>query len=200
MILAVGQAADLDLARPASSSSAARGGVQVDRRRCAPRTRRSGPAATSRTGPRNLIDAIADGQRAAASIHAALTAQRAPAATTFASSCACDRASAACRHGYDAIAAPTDPGNTDRPARRLRRGRDRATTPRTPGSKRSRCLRCFDNVMLDPELCILCGLCVDVCPPELHHDRAQPIASGSAPSRRACCCSTRTCASAAASA
>ena len=27
-----------------------------------------------------------------------------------------------------------------------------------------RCLRCFDNVMLTPELCILCGLCVDVCP------------------------------------
>jgi formate dehydrogenase major subunit len=29
-----------------------------------------------------------------------------------------------------------------------------------------RCLRCFDNVMLDPDLCILCGLCVDVCPPD----------------------------------
>ena len=27
-----------------------------------------------------------------------------------------------------------------------------------------RCLRCFDNVMLEPSLCILCGLCVDVCP------------------------------------
>jgi formate dehydrogenase beta subunit len=27
-----------------------------------------------------------------------------------------------------------------------------------------RCLRCFDNVMLEPGLCILCGLCVDVCP------------------------------------
>ncbi len=27
-----------------------------------------------------------------------------------------------------------------------------------------RCLRCFDNVMLSPDLCILCGLCVDVCP------------------------------------
>ena len=27
-----------------------------------------------------------------------------------------------------------------------------------------RCLRCFDNIMLDPDLCILCGLCVDVCP------------------------------------
>ena len=29
-----------------------------------------------------------------------------------------------------------------------------------------RCLRCFDNVMLDPDLCILCGLYVDVCPPD----------------------------------
>jgi ferredoxin len=27
-----------------------------------------------------------------------------------------------------------------------------------------RCLRCFDDIMLRPELCILCGLCVDVCP------------------------------------
>ena len=27
-----------------------------------------------------------------------------------------------------------------------------------------RCLRCFDNIMLGPTLCILCGLCVDVCP------------------------------------
>jgi ferredoxin len=27
-----------------------------------------------------------------------------------------------------------------------------------------RCLRCFDNIMLRTELCILCGLCVDVCP------------------------------------
>jgi formate hydrogenlyase subunit 6/NADH:ubiquinone oxidoreductase subunit I len=27
-----------------------------------------------------------------------------------------------------------------------------------------RCLRCFENVMLRPERCILCGLCVDVCP------------------------------------
>jgi formate hydrogenlyase subunit 6/NADH:ubiquinone oxidoreductase subunit I len=27
-----------------------------------------------------------------------------------------------------------------------------------------RCLRCFENIMLRPELCILCGLCVDVCP------------------------------------
>jgi formate hydrogenlyase subunit 6/NADH:ubiquinone oxidoreductase subunit I len=28
----------------------------------------------------------------------------------------------------------------------------------------SRCLRCFENITLEPQRCILCGLCVDVCP------------------------------------
>jgi formate hydrogenlyase subunit 6/NADH:ubiquinone oxidoreductase subunit I len=28
----------------------------------------------------------------------------------------------------------------------------------------SRCLRCFANVLLDVDRCVLCGLCVDVCP------------------------------------
>jgi ferredoxin len=28
----------------------------------------------------------------------------------------------------------------------------------------ARCLQCFENVMLDPDLCILCGGCVDICP------------------------------------
>ena len=44
-----------------------------------------------------------------------------------------------------------------------------------------RCLRCFDNVMLDPGLCILCGLCVDVCPTDcITIARADRIAVGTA--------------------
>src|SRR6266536_876300 len=44
-----------------------------------------------------------------------------------------------------------------------------------------RCLRCFDNVMLQPELCILCGLCVDVCPYDcISIVRADSIAAGTA--------------------
>jgi ferredoxin len=123
-------------------------------------------------GPRNLIDAIADGRRAAASIHDAL-AGRAPAAA--------------------ATSAASDPVGEVRVDLQLRSGFRRLSTgydaiprqeiPAVPTERRTgfgevevgfdkhgawleslRCLRCFDNVMLDPALCILCGLCVDVCP------------------------------------
>ncbi len=116
-------------------------------------------------GPRNLIDAIADGQRAARSIHE--TSQ-----------------------GDDPDGAPLRGVRVElqrRPGfRRLSTGYDaieRRPVPATPSERRIgfaevetgygpldaqleslRCLRCFDNVMLDPALCILCGLCVDVCP------------------------------------
>ena len=30
-----------------------------------------------------------------------------------------------------------------------------------------RCLRCFSNIQLDVDACVLCGLCVDVCPFDL---------------------------------
>ena len=140
-----------------------RGGIQVDpisMRTSHPRIWAGGDVAH---GPRNLIDAIADGQRAAAAIHAELAGL---------------------------VAAP--PGGVHvelhrRPTfRRLSTSYDaieRQPVPATPSARRIgfaevevgydaddawlqslRCLRCFDNVMLEPSLCILCGLCVDVCP------------------------------------
>jgi ferredoxin len=30
-----------------------------------------------------------------------------------------------------------------------------------------RCLRCFANILLDVDACVLCGLCADVCPLDL---------------------------------
>lgn len=161
VILAVGQAADLDLLGSLELERA-RGGIQVDPvtlRTSHPRIWAGGDVAH---GPRNLIDAIADGQRAAASIHAEATGQ-APSTGV--------RVELRRRPGF----------------RRLSTGYDaiaRQQVPATPTERRIgftevevgygaegarlealRCLHCFDNVMLDPSLCILCGLCVDVCPP-----------------------------------
>jgi thioredoxin reductase/ferredoxin len=159
VILAVGQSADLSLLGSIEVETS-RGGIKADPktlRTSHPRIWAGGDVAH---GPRNLIDAIADGQRAAASIHAAsatdtgdgvrVELHRRPTFRRLAT-------------GYDGIA--------------------RQSIPSTPSERRIgfaevevgfdaddawleslRCLRCFDNVMLEPDLCILCGLCVDVCP------------------------------------
>jgi formate dehydrogenase (NADP+) beta subunit len=161
VILAVGQAAEVGfLTESAGVERTRQGGVAVDRatlRTSHPRIWAGGDVAF---GPRNLIDAVADGQRAAASIHAA--------------------------HG-GGTGRPLRVELADLPGfRRLATGYDaipRVEIPMVPHDRRigfaevevgygeaearlegQRCLRCFDNVMLQPELCILCGLCVDVCP------------------------------------
>ncbi len=161
VILAVGQVADVGfLGEGAGVERTRQRGVAVDRatlQTSHPRIWAGGDVAF---GPRNLIDAVADGQRAAASIHAA--------------------------HGGGARH-PLRIELADRPGfRRLATSYDavpRVAIPMVPQDRRigfaevevgygeaearlegQRCLRCFDNVMLQPELCILCGLCVDVCP------------------------------------
>ena len=164
VILAVGQSADLDMLGNIELERS-RGGIQADPgtlRSSHPRIWAGGDVAH---GPRNLIDAIADGQRAAASIHAVCIGAMPPDVSDGV------RIELSARPGF----------------RRLSTGYDaigRQSVPATPTERRIgftevevgydaqdawleslRCLRCFDNVMLDPALCILCGLCVDVCPP-----------------------------------
>jgi NADPH-dependent glutamate synthase beta subunit-like oxidoreductase len=171
IILAVGQTAELDFLGDRPIERTRGGGVQADPsslRTSDPRIWAGGDVAR---GPRNLIDAVADGQRAARSIHAA---------------------------SVPGDPEPADPEGvqpargvhvelTRRPAyRRLSTGYDaiaRQAVPAMATERRTgfaevevgydsqdawleslRCLRCFDNVMLEPSLCILCGLCVDVCP------------------------------------
>ena len=114
-------------------------------------------------GPRNLIDAIADGQRAAASIHRAGDRPTPPAdgvRVELSRRAGFRRLST----GYDAIArqpVPATPSDRRVGFAEVEAGYD----AQDAWLESLRCLRCFDNVMLDPDLCILCGLCVDVCPP-----------------------------------
>lgn len=165
VILAVGQAAELDfLGEGLGVERTPQGGVRIDPESLRTTNEKVWAGGDVARGPRNLIDAIADGQRAAASIHAAIS-------------------------GTGPVLLPTEVRVELRSGyRRLSSGYDaipRQLVPSTPSHRRIgfaeveegyddaqaqleglRCLRCFDNVMLSPELCILCGLCVDVCPPD----------------------------------
>ncbi len=167
VILAVGQAADLSVLGDLSLDRTPPGGIRVDPvtlQTSHPRIWAGGDVAR---GPRNLIDAIADGQRAAASIHASLAGTGTPAGATAGPGARIDLVT---RPGFRRLATAYD-------------AMPRIVIPSTPHDRRIgfaevetgygehdalleslRCLRCFDNVMLDPSLCILCGLCVDVCP------------------------------------
>jgi formate dehydrogenase beta subunit len=116
-------------------------------------------------GPRNLIDAIADGRRAAASMHRQITGQEPP--------------------------RPVIDGRKMLPIVAVNRGRqaftyterDRVVIPAEPTGRRigspevelgyteaearaeaGRCLQCFLNINLDTTKCILCRGCADVCP------------------------------------
>ena len=160
VILAVGQAADLDLLGDVALERTPQGTVAVDPvtlRTSHPRIWAGGDVAK---GPRNLIDAVADGKRAAASIHE-------PSATSGPVPVRIElglrRGYRRLDSGYDAIkrvAVPTIPTQRRVGFAEVEVGFDEAEAR----LESLRCLRCFDNVMLDPELCILCGLCVDVCP------------------------------------
>ena len=162
VILAVGQGADLSLLGDVTLQQTPQGGVRADPatlQTSHPRIWAGGDVAK---GPRNLIDAIADGQRAATAIHAALSGLATDASET--------RVEISLRpgfrrldSGYDAIPrvhVPTSPTDRRVGFAEVEIGYDEAEAR----LESLRCLRCFDNVMLEPDLCILCGLCVDVCP------------------------------------
>ena len=166
IILAVGQSADLGFLGGVSLDRTRGGGIQVEPttlRTSHPRIWAGGDVAK---GPRNLIDAIADGTRAAAAIHAAVVGDVAPAQERTKSVRVELRARPGFRRlstGYDAIERQTVPAT---PTERRTGFAEVETGYDAPAAllESLRCLRCFDNVMLEPDLCILCGLCVDVCP------------------------------------
>ena len=166
VILAVGQTSDLSWIDDADGiETSPRGTVVVDRETLGTTAAGVYAGGDLAFGPRNLIDAIADGRRAAASIYRLLSGEEAP--------------------------RPRLEGRRMLPIVEVNRGpraveyteRARVPVPSEPTGRRigspevelgfteeearleaGRCLQCFLNIMLEPERCILCRGCADVCP------------------------------------
>ena len=177
IILAVGQGADLGFLGESALERTRAGGLQVDPESRQTSDRRIWAGGDVARGPGNLIDAIADGRRAAAAIHGALTGT----AMSSAHEVQVELRTGFRRLDSDYDAIPRQPIPATPTERRIGFGEvEIGYDERQARTEGLRCLRCFDNVMLSPELCILCGLCVDVCPPNcITIARADTVGLGS---------------------
>ena len=160
IVLAIGQATDLDSLGPAGPDISPRKTIGVDNETGAtslPDVWSGGDAAK---GPRTLIDAIADGRRAATDIH-----------RSFGGSVEADQPGKMVElrqfHRLDDLY--DRQGRVDVPM--LETGRrvglaevELGFTAEQARCEANRCLRCFANILLDVEKCVLCALCSDVCP------------------------------------
>ncbi len=163
VILAIGQAIDVDALGEDGPEISPRRTIQIDPDTLAtsiPNVWAGGDAAR---GPRTLIEAIADGRKAATGIHLSFggeTAKREPGTMVQL------RQFHRLDDIYDRIGRVEVPTlATDR-----RIGLAEVETGFTPDQARceaKRCLRCFANIQLDVSKCVLCALCADVCPLDL---------------------------------
>jgi ferredoxin len=162
-VLAVGQKADLSFLHPGDGLEVLPSGViRVEPETLAtsaPGVYAGGDVAF---GPRNLIDAVANGKRAARSIHeylgrgrtrrrAWMEVEKIPTAEyrTIAGFELLDReAPPTLDVGRRTGIAEVEVGYAEAEARR----------------QAARCLVCHVQTIYDPEACVLCGRCVDVCP------------------------------------
>ena len=162
-ILAVGQQPDLSFLRPEDGVALTPGGtIRVDPGTLATTAPGIFAGGDVAFGPRNLIEAVANGKRAARSIHAHLSREAAATRATLEIE-ALPTSSYRMIAGFEILdreAPPTldvgrrtgiaevETGYSDEEARR----------------QAARCLVCHVQTIYDPEACVLCNRCVDVCP------------------------------------
>ncbi|MFV1970624.1 MAG: FAD-dependent oxidoreductase, partial [Acidimicrobiia bacterium] len=163
VILAIGQAVDVEAIGSDGPEITDRKTIRVGSDNLATSMSMVWAGGDAAHGPRSLIDAIADGRKAAAQIHEAfggvIEEQHKGQMVKLQQFHRFDDA-------YDAIDRVSVPTiATDR-----RIGLSEVEMGFTPDQARceaQRCLRCFANILLEPEKCVLCALCVDVCPVEV---------------------------------
>ncbi|MGI9612572.1 MAG: FAD-dependent oxidoreductase [Acidimicrobiales bacterium] len=160
VILAVGQAIDVDSLGERGPDLSPRQTIAIDDETGLTSLASVWAGGDAARGPRTLIDAIADGRRSAAAIH-----------RSFGGTLPDDEPGTMVElkqfhrlddtyDRFDRVDVPT-----------LETGRrvglaevEIGFTPEQARCEANRCLRCFANILLDVDACVLCALCADVCP------------------------------------
>ncbi|HXJ62306.1 MAG TPA: FAD-dependent oxidoreductase [Actinomycetota bacterium] len=166
VILAIGQAPDLSWVEPDDGLELSpRGTIAVDRASLATSGAGVYAGGDAAFGPRNLIDAIADGRRAAASIHRLISGEDAEDAPRPSMVRRLLPVATVNRPLQDYDSVPRVPIPSEVSERRIGVPEvELGYTEEEARREAGRCLQCFLNIELDTSLCILCGGCVDVCP------------------------------------
>jgi formate dehydrogenase (NADP+) beta subunit len=163
VILAIGQAIDLEALGADGPEISPRRTIQIDNETGATSVTGIWSGGDAAKGPRTLIDAIADGRRSATDIH-----------RSFGGEVAEDQPGTMVQlkqfHRMEDLYDRNQ--RVDVPT--LDTGRrvglvevELGFTPEQARCEANRCLRCFANILLDVERCVLCALCADVCPLDL---------------------------------
>jgi len=162
-ILAIGQKPDLSFLKPADGIALTPGGtIAVDRTTLATSAPGIFAGGDVAFGPRNLIEAVANGKRAARSIHEHLAKEKASIRATL----EIDKIPTISYRmiaGFEILDREAPPT--------LDVGRRTGIAEVESGyaapearAQAARCLVCHVQTIYDPEACVLCNRCVDVCP------------------------------------
>ncbi len=162
-ILAIGQQADLSFLHPSDGVALTPGGtIQIDRQTLAtsaPGVYAGGDVAF---GPRNLIEAVANGKLAARSIHRFLAGETARIESLLEIEKIPTREyrMIAGFELWDRESPPSLPLSRRTGIAEVETGFSEEQARR----QGARCLVCHVQTIFDPEKCVLCNRCVDVCP------------------------------------
>jgi len=162
-VLAIGQRADLSFLKPADGVELTPGGtIRVDAKTLATSAKGVYAGGDVAFGPRNLIEAVANGKLAARSIHEQLSAEHAQIEVTL------DIEKIPTRDyrmlaGFEVLDRETPP-TLDIGRRTGIAEVETAYEPAAAVRQGTRCLVCHVQTIYDPEKCVLCSRCVDVCP------------------------------------
>lgn len=167
-ILAIGQKPDLSFLEALDGVALTPGGtIKVDPATLATSAPGVFAGGDVAFGPRNLIEAVANGKRAARSIHEYLAPHEARLAATLAIE--------KIPTGHYRMIAGFEKLDRDAPPTLdvgRRTGIAEVETGYGPDAARdqaARCLVCHVQTIYDPELCVLCSRCVDICPEHCLH-------------------------------